>query len=170
MDTYKVFELENYTDSRGETIINFDLALGKQFDFNIEQVNTGFSIDAYTLRGLHFQPDPYAQAKIVYCLKGSIYSVAVDLRKSSPMYGAAVASVLSAENHKAMYLPRGFAHGYVTLEPNTLMQWCVDNHFKKGSMQCVNWKSCNIKWPGNPDEYIINERDANAPMLDELIK
>lgn len=75
----------------------------------------------YTLRGLHYQPEPYAQAKIVYCLHGSIFSVALDLRQESPTYGSCVSAILSRENHKAMYVPSGFAHGYVTLEPNTLM-------------------------------------------------
>lgn len=92
------------------------------------------------LRGLHFQEGEYVQAKLVSCLHGSIFNVAVDLRPGEN-YGHAYGEILSFENQKQMYIPRGFAHGYLTLEDDTLMQWCVDNDFCAAAAKAVRYDS-----------------------------
>ena len=121
----KIVKQEVFKDFRGYTSLFFDASVTANLKFHIVQINQGFSIKPYTLRGLHYQEEPHDQAKLVSCLHGSIYNVAVDIRPTSPTFGNYTAETLSAENHKAMYIPKGFAHGYLTLEPNTLMQWCV---------------------------------------------
>ena len=118
--TVPVFE-----DFRGYLAVPYDQSI----NFNVRQINQGYSKKAFTLHGLHFQEGEHAQAKLVSCLHGSIFNVAVDLRKGET-FGQAYSAVLSFENRKQMLIPRGFAHGYLTLEDDTLMQWCVDIDFR----------------------------------------
>ena len=113
-----------FEDFRGYLAVPYDQSI----NFTVRQINQGYSKKAFTLRGMHFQEGEHAQAKLVSCLHGSIFNVAVDLRPGET-YGHAYSAVLSFENRKQMYIPRGFAHGYLTLEDDTLMQWCVDNDF-----------------------------------------
>lgn len=105
----------------------------------------------------------YAQAKLVSCLHGSIFNVAVDIRPGDT-FGYAYGEILSFENQKQMYIPRGFAHGYLTLEDDTLMQWCVDNDFCAEAARAVRYDSDFIweseSWPEG--EYIVSEKDRNA--------
>ena len=116
-----ILTVQAFEDFRGYLAVLYD----KSVDFTICQINQGYSKKAFTLRGLHFQEGEYAQAKLVSCLHGSIFNVAVDLRPGET-FGHAYSAVLSFENRKQMYIPRGFAHGYLTLKDDTLMQWCVD--------------------------------------------
>ena len=137
--------------------------------FQVVQINQGFSKKAGTLRGLHFQEGKHAQAKLVSCLRGAIFNVAVDLRKGET-FGHAYSAVLSFENRKQMYIPRGFSHGYLTLEDDTLMQWCVDNDFCGEAAKAVRYDSDFI-WEDEPwpeVEYIISEKDKRAKFLQEL--
>lgn len=114
----------------------------QSINFSVRQINQGFSKKAGTLRGLHFQDGEYAQAKLVSCLHGSIFNVAVDLRKGET-FGHAYSVVLSFENRKQMYIPRGFAHGYLTLEDDTLMQlWLMARHADPANV------------PDSPEEFL----------------
>ena len=124
-DKPQVFIPPAFEDFRGYLSVPYD----RDVPFQVCQINQGYSREAFTLRGLHFQMGEYAQAKMVSCLHGSIFNVAVDLRPGET-YGHAYSAVLSFENRKQMLIPRGFAHGYLTLEDDTLMQWCVDNDFR----------------------------------------
>ena len=133
----KIFIPQTFVDFRGYTSILFDTSVAGELNFHIVQINHGFSIKPYTLRGFRYQEEPHAQAKLVSCLHGSIYNVAVDIRSTSPTYGQYMAEILSSENQKMMYIPKGFAHGYLTLESNTLMQWCVDASFFSDYARCV---------------------------------
>ena len=121
-----------FEDFRGYLAVPYD----QYINFSVRQINQGFSKKAGTLRGLHFQDGEYAQAKLVSCLHGSIFNVAVDLRKGET-FGHAYSAVLSFENRKQMYIPRGFAHGYLTLEDDTLMQWCVADGPSCGPCECA---------------------------------
>ena len=154
-----------FEDFRGYLAVPYD----KSINFNIRQINQGYSKKAYTLRGLHFQEGEYAQAKLVSCLHGSIFNVAVDLRPGET-FGHAYSEVLSFENRKQMLIPRGFAHGYLTLEDDTLMQWCVDNDFCSEAAKAVRYDS-DFVWEGEswPEaEYIISEKDRNAVRLENF--
>ena len=121
MDKPIIIETKKYEDFRGWLSVPLD----KEINFHVVQINQGYSRKKFTLRGLHYQEGEHAQAKLVSCLHGSIFNVAVDLRPGET-YGHAYGVILSFENQKQMYIPRGFDHGYLTLEDDTLMQWCVD--------------------------------------------
>ena len=131
------------------------------------KINQGYSKKAFTLRGMYFQEGEHAQAKLVSCLRGSIFNVAVDLRPGE-IFGHAYSAVLSSENRKQMLIPKGFAHGYLTLEDDTLMLWCVDNDFCSEAAKAVYYDSDFIgegePWP--KADYIISEKDRNAVKLE----
>lgn len=92
----------------------------------------------------------------------------MDIRPTSSTYGQYTAEILSAENQNTMYIPKGFAHGYLTLEPNTLIQWCVDEDFCAEAARWLRWDSIGISWPGNAEEYVISEKDRNGLDLNSL--
>lgn len=148
-----------FEDFRGYLAVPYDQSI----NFSVRQINQGYSKKAFTLRGLHFQEGEHAQAKLVSCLRGSIFNVAVDLRPGET-YGHAYGEILSFENRKQMLIPRDFAHGYLTLEDDTLMQWCVDNDFCAEAARAVRYDSDFIweseSWPAG--ECIVSEKDGNA--------
>lgn len=132
------------TKTIGNNLTNFHFYFAQVFkskfsEFSVKLIE-GYSKKAFTLRGMHFQEGEHAQAKLVSCLHGSLFNVAVDLRPGET-YGHAYSAVLSFENRKQMYIPRGFAHGYLTLEDDTLMQWCVDNDFCGEAAKAVRYDS-----------------------------
>ncbi len=158
-----IIETQRFEDFRGWLSVPVD----RSINFHVVQINQGYSKKAFTLRGLHFQEGEHAQAKLVSCLQGSIFNVAVDLHPGET-YGHAYSAVLSFENRKQMYIPRGFAHGYLTLEDDTLMQWCVDNDFCGEAAKAVRYDS-DFVWQGEPwpgGAYIISEKDRNAVKLE----
>jgi len=135
--------------------------------FNIRQINQSLSKKRGTLRGLHFQKPPKAEDKIVQCLKGAIYDVAVDLRKNSPTYGRWVAVELSEENKKMFLIPKGFAHGFQTLTDNCEVQYFVSEFYFPEYERGICWNDpfLNIDWPiKNP---ILSKKDQNWPLMDK---
>lgn len=161
----EILTIPAFEDFRGYLAVPYDQSI----NFTVRQINQGYSKKAFTLRGLHFQEGEHAQAKLVSCLHGSIFNVAVDLRLGET-FGHAYSEVLSFENRKQMLIPRGFAHGYLTLEDDTLMQWCVDNDFCGEAAKAVRYDSGFI-WEGEPwpaGEYIVSEKDLNAMKLEEV--
>ena len=162
VDKPEIIETQRFEDFRGWLSVSAE-------EFHVVQINQGFSKKAGTLRGLHFQEGEHAQAKLVSCLHGSIFNVAVDLRPGET-FGHAYSTVLSFENRKQMLIPRGFAHGYLTLEDDTLMQWCVDDDFCGEAAKAVRYDS-DFVWEGEswPEgAYIISEKDKSAKSLKEL--
>jgi dTDP-4-dehydrorhamnose 3,5-epimerase len=123
------------------------------------QDNHSLSVEKGVLRGLHFQKPPHTQAKLVRVTKGSVFDVAVDLRKNSPTYGQWESFKLSADNFLMLYIPRGFAHGFLTLEDNTEFQYKCDNYYDKESEGGIIWNDpkLNINWPDI--EPILSEKD-----------
>ena len=163
MDKPVLLPIKSYTDFRGWLSVPVDQKTG----FRVVQINQGYSKKAFTLRGLHDQEEPYSQAKLVSCLHGAIFSVAADIRPGES-FGYAYGYVLSFENQKQMLIPRGFAHGYLTLEDDTLMQWCVDNHFRSCSARAIRYDDSGLIWQTEPwpkGEYILSEKDKNAASL-----
>lgn len=162
VDKPEIIEIQRFEDFRGWLSVSAE-------KFHVVQINQGFSKKAGTLRGLHFQEGEHAQAKLVSCLHGSIFNVAVDIRPGDT-FGYAYGEILSFENQKQMLIPRGFAHGYLTLEDDTLMQWCVDNDFYGAAAKAVRYDSEFIwqtdPWPAM--EYILSEKDKSAKSLQEL--
>ncbi|WP_304959445.1 dTDP-4-dehydrorhamnose 3,5-epimerase [Ileibacterium valens] len=133
------------------------------------QDNMSFSAQPGTLRGLHWQNPPYAQAKLVSCTKGRVIDVAVDIRKGSPTFGKWVACELSEENHRQFFIPRGFAHGFLTLSPDVEFRYKVDNVYNKeseGGMQ-YDAPEVNVDWGTLLEgiEPVLSEKDMAAPDL-----
>lgn len=135
------------------------------------QDNMSFTAKKGTLRGLHFQNDPMAQAKLVSCTKGTVIDVAVDIRKGSPTYKQWVAVELSEENKKMFFIPRGFAHGFLTLTDDVEFRYKVDNLYSKEHDRGIRFDdpSVNVDWGGllNGIEPILSDKDKNGPTLDE---
>ena len=122
------------------------------------------------LRGLHFQKEPYAQAKLVRVVRGKVLDVAVDIRPESPTFGKYVATELSAENHRQMFIPKGFAHGYVVLEDDTVFQYKCDEYYHPEAEGGIAWNDPQIaiNWGVAESEVILSEKDKHRPLLSEL--
>ena len=133
-------------------------------DVSFVQDNHSMSEAAGTLRGLHFQAPPYAQAKLVRCGRGSLLDVAVDIRKGSPTYGDWVAEVLSFENGRQLLVPEGFLHGFLTLEPMTEIVYKCSDYYNADADGAVRWDSCGVDWGMNSNPK-LSEKDENAPVL-----
>lgn len=139
-------------------------------DTEFVQDNMSFSTEPGTIRGLHWQNPPYAQAKLVSCSKGRVIDVAVDIRKGSPTYGQWVAVELSADNHRQFFIPRGFAHGFLTLSKEVEFRYKVDNVYNKESEggMCYNDPTINVDWGSLLEglDPILSEKDETAPELE----
>lgn len=131
------------------------------------QDNHALSRDAGTLRGLHFQVPPMAQDKLVRCTRGSILDVAVDIRRSSPTFGRYVSVVISAANWQQILVPTGFAHGYVTLEPDTEVMYKVTAYYSPQHDKGIAWNDpdVGIDWGIAADRVILSAKDKLQPRL-----
>lgn len=162
----------SFEDSRGfvaETVSERRLAeigIGQHF----VQENLSFSRKTGTIRGLHFQKKPNAQAKLIRVLKGKIYDVAVDARPDSPTYGKHVGVTLSDENLAMLYIPAGFAHGFCTLTDDATVLYKVDSFYAPESEGGILWSDpdLGIDWPVKPDQAILSPKDLCLPRLKNL--
>lgn len=134
------------------------------------QDNQSYSQSAGTIRGLHFQLPPAAQAKLVRVAQGSIYDVAVDLRAGSPTFGHWEGMTLTAEQGEQVFVPRGFAHGFCTLESDTIVAYKVDALYAPTSDSGLIWDdpSLAIDWPVRPDQAVLSDKDLKLGRLDEF--
>lgn len=159
--------MEPYTDERGSFSRQFCLKeLAKYgIDFNIKQCNISKNYKKGVLRGLHYQKEPYPEVKMVSCFQGSIYDILLDLRKDSPTYLKWIANELSAKNNKMVYIPAGIAHGFQTLEDDTLVYYQLGEFFNPDFYSGVRFDdpAFNIKWP-KCNKLILNERDKNYAL------
>ena len=123
------------------------------------------------LRGLHFQNPPYTQAKLVRCLKGSVLDVVLDLRKDSKTYGIFETISLTEENKNQLFIPKGFAHGFIVLSKSAILSYKVDNYYNPESESGIIWNDpdLNIDWKINKNEIIVSEKDKNLPTFNEII-
>ncbi|MDP2933440.1 MAG: dTDP-4-dehydrorhamnose 3,5-epimerase [bacterium] len=129
------------------------------------QASESFSLKRGTLRGLHFQNEPHSQGKLVRCLAGEVYDVAVDIRRGSPTYGKWQGVRLSPKNRKLFWLPPGFAHGFCTLSDNAEFEYMMTNEWAPSHERGILWSDPDIaiKWP--VDFPILSKKDAEAPLL-----
>ena len=134
------------------------------FDVEFVQDNHSLSHVVGTLRGLHFQAPPHPQGKLVRCGRGAIFDVAVDIRRCSPTYGQWEGYELSADTGHQLYVPVGFAHGFVTLEPDSEIVYKCTDYYAPETEGAVRWNSCGIEWPLSGDP-ILSDKDAIAPAL-----
>ena len=139
-------------------------------DFDFVQDNISFSAKAGTVRGLHYQSPPHAQAKLITILRGAVLSVAIDIRRGSPSFGRHVSAELSAENFNQLLIPHGFAHGFCTLLADTLVFYKVDAFYSPGDDRGIFWNdpALGIDWPVDAAEAIVSEKDEKLPCLAEI--
>ncbi len=167
IEDVKIIEPDVFGDERGwffESYSKKKLAeLGIEVDF--VQDNHSMSAARGILRGLHFQLAPKAQAKLIRCTKGAVLDVAVDLRKNSPTYKKWVSVELSAENKKQFFIPKGFAHGFLTLEPDTEFQYKVDEYYSAEHDRGIRFDDSEIGVDWGVSEPILSDKDRNAPLL-----
>lgn len=133
------------------------------------QDNHSLSVEMGTVRGLHFQGPPHAQAKLVRCGRGAIFDVAVDIRRGSPTYGQWVGYELSAENGAQLFIPAGFAHGFVTLQPESEIVYKCSDYYAPETEGAVRWDdpAISIEWPLST-KALLSGKDAKAPLLADL--
>lgn len=134
------------------------------------QDNHSRSAAAGTVRGLHFQVPPFAQDKLVRVARGAVYDVAVDIRRASPTFGRHVGVVLSEGNWEQLFVPRGFAHGFCTLEPDTEVLYKVTAHYSPEHDRGIRWDDpgLGIEWPIDPAVAVLSDKDRAWPLLSEL--
>ena len=158
-----VIEPQVFEDDRGYFFESFNQSKFKEFGLDVYFVQDNQSKSKKNvLRGLHFQNPPKAQGKLVQVIKGSVLDVAVDIRQNSETYGEHFALVLSEKNKKQMYIPAGFAHGFLTLEDETIFSYKCTNFYSPENESSILWNDVDLKinWPSsNP---IINEKDKQA--------
>ncbi|HEY2589101.1 MAG TPA: dTDP-4-dehydrorhamnose 3,5-epimerase [Tepidisphaeraceae bacterium] len=130
------------------------------------QVNNSLSAQTGTLRGMHYQTSPKGETKLVRCIKGGLYDVILDLRKNSPTFGKSFGAELTAENRRMMYVPKGFAHGFITTEPNTEAFYFVDEFYAPEHERGVRWNdpAFDIAWPAQP--VVLSDKDKNHRDFD----
>lgn len=159
-------------DDRGYFAETFrdDIFRKKVQDIDFVQENQSFSSAPGTIRGLHFQSKPFEQGKLVRCLQGAIFDVAVDIRHSSPHYGQSVAVELRDDALNQIWIPPGFAHGFCTLVPNCIVSYKVTAYYSRDNDHNFAWNdgSVGINWPAAADENTLSTKDAGAPILSEL--
>lgn len=167
IDGVYIVEPQVFHDSRGwfmETYAQKALsALGIETVF--VQDNQSLSIKKGTIRGLHFQNAPHAQGKLVRCTKGCMVDVAVDLRKNSPSYCKWVAAELSAQNKRQLFMPRGFAHGFLTLADDTEVQYKVDDYYCPECERSIRYDDPKIGIVWGAEIAVVSDKDQNAPFL-----
>lgn len=158
-----------YQDDRGYFFESYNENEFKKNGLDLKFVQDNQSLShKNVLRGMHFQHPPYAQGKLVRVIKGAVFDVVVDLRKKSPTYGKHFSIELNEQNKTMLYIPEGFAHGFLTLQDNTIFFYKCTNFYNKEAEDCIIWNDplININWGiSNP---IVSEKDSAAKPLSEL--
>jgi len=139
-------------------------------DMEFVQDNQSLSAEIGTIRGLHFQRPPYAQAKLVRVLRGAVFDVAVDIRHGSPTFGRFAHAVLSADNWSQILVPKGFAHGFCTLEPDSEVLYKVSDYYVPDHDMGLAWNdpAVGIDWPVSEAKEILSDKDKAQPLLAQL--
>ena len=159
--------VERFEDQRGHFARLYcpDEFARAGLDFSLAQINLSRNPLQHTLRGMHWQDPPYAEAKFVRCVSGSIYDVAVDIRRDSGTFGKWTARTISAEQENALFVPEGFAHGFITLEPDTDVLYQMGRMYEPGHAKGFRFDdpAFGIAWPHAP--AMIGEADENWPKF-----
>lgn len=167
----KIIEPDRFGDARGWFCETYNAERYKKAGITADfvQDNESFSSKG-VIRGLHWQAEPYSQAKLVHVINGAVWDVAVDIRKGSPTYGKHVAEILSSENRRQLYIPRGFAHGFIVLEDNTLFSYKCDNLYNPQSERGMRFDDpeLGIKWPDVGRELVLSEKDRRHPRFRDI--
>ena len=160
-------ETQSFSDERGFFLENFKISSFVSNGINTKFVQDNFSHSVKgVLRGLHYQKNSKAQSKLVSTLRGEIFDVAVDIRKNSPTFGQWVGEILSDQNHKSLYIPEGFAHGFCVLSEEADVFYKVSNEYSPENERGIIWNDSqiNIMWPIS--EPILHKKDSELPILE----
>ena len=166
-----IIEPKVFGDARGYFFESFSEREFQEKVGDIHFVQDNESMSKYgVMRGLHFQRPPYAQSKLVRCVKGEVIDVAVDIRKGSPTYGQHVAVLLTEENHRQFFVPQGFAHGFAVLSESAIFQYKCDNFYHPeadGGISILD-ETLGIDWGLAMEEALLSEKDTKHPKLAEF--
>ena len=168
IDGVFIIEPRIFKDSRGYFFESFSAREFQEKISPITFIQDNESLSRYgVIRGLHFQKPPYTQSKIIRVIKGAILDVAVDIRKGSPTFGQHLSVELTAENHRQLFIPHGFAHGFSVLSPEALIQYKCDNFYAPQSEGGILWNDpdLHIDWQIPSDKVILSEKDTKHPFL-----
>ena len=166
-----IIEPKVFGDERGYFFESFSQ---KEFDEKVGRtvfVQDNESKSCYgVVRGLHFQVPPFAQAKLVRCVRGRVLDVVVDLRKGSPTYGKHITVELTEDNHRMFFIPRGFAHGFSVLSETAIFQYKCDNYYAPQCEGALQWddKDLNINWLLPEKHVVLSEKDKHHPLLKDF--
>lgn len=159
-----------FEDKRGYFFESYNKAAFLKLGLDIEFLQDNQSLsEKGVLRGLHFQKPPFAQGKLVRVIKGSVIDVAVDIRKNSPSYGKYVITTLTEKNKWMFYMPEGFAHGFLTLEDNTVFAYKCTQLYNKNAEDVIRWNDPSLNIPWEIVKPILSERDANAQLFQNFV-
>lgn len=164
----QLFEPRRFEDKRGYFYESYNKQLFAQAGIDCEFVQDNQAYSTFgVLRGLHYQLPPYPQAKLVRVVKGEVLDVIVDLRSEQPTYGKWLAVILSEHNHKQLFIPRGFAHGYLCLSPQVVFTYKCDNYYAPEYEAGIRYDDpqLNIQWGIPPEKLIVSERDRCLPFF-----
>jgi len=168
----KIIRVPRFEDERGFFTETYNRSEFLKFGINTEFVQDAhsFSVQKFTLRGLHFQRPPHGQAKLVRVESGSLFDVAVDIRHDSRYFGQHVSLTLEAGEGDMLYIPEGFAHGFCTLKPNTKIAYKLSADYSPESAGGISWNDpdLGINWPIRNDQAIALDRDLRLPTLANL--
>lgn len=168
----KLVELDRFGDDRGFFVETYDAKAFAALGITTRFVQDSFSLSKPkgTVRGLHYQLPPHAQAKLVRVPRGSVLDVALDLRAASPTFGRHVAVTLRAEDWRLLFIPEGFAHGFCTLEDDTEVAYKMSDHYVPDHYRGVAWDDpdLGIAWPVGAAEAVLSEKDRRHPRLRDI--
>jgi len=167
----KLITPRRFTDARGFFCETYHKRRFAEAGLAVEFVQDNVSVSRFrgVVRGLHYQVPPAGQAKLIWVVRGAIFDVAVDLRRSSTTFGQHVAMVLSAEEGRQLFVPEGFAHGFAVLEPDTEVHYKTSNYYSPQHERGVFWgdPALGIAWPIRSEEAILSDKDARLPPLSQ---
>jgi dTDP-4-dehydrorhamnose 3,5-epimerase len=167
-----IIEPKVFGDARGYFLESFNAKeFAEKTGLNIHFMQDNESMSSYgVMRGLHFQRPPFTQSKLVRCVKGAVFDVAVDIRKGSPKYGQHVAVELTEENHRQLFVPRGFAHGFAVLSETAVFQYKCDNFYApqaEGGISILD-DSLGIDWKIPAEKAILSDKDTKHALLKDF--
>ena len=165
-----IVETNAFPDHRGHFYESFNIKKLSELGINNNFVQDNVSVSKKgVIRGLHYQLEPFSQAKLIIVLSGKILDVIVDIRKGSPTFGKYISVELSSVDHKMFYIPKGFAHGFIALEDNTIIQYKCDGYYSPEHERGIRFSDpiLNIDWNYPKDKIIIADRDLQFPLFDK---
>jgi dTDP-4-dehydrorhamnose 3,5-epimerase len=163
----RVIDMPAFRDNRGLFVKTFNDSMFRAMDLEFRVMESYFSVSGRdVIRGMHFQLPPYQHAKIVFCPQGSILDVALDLRRDSKTYGQCFSQVLSAGDHKAFYIPEGFAHGFRALTDDAITYYLVSSEYSREHDAGIAWDSIDFEW--GAEHPVLSDRDRAFAWLQDF--